>query len=46
MVSPDIVVHLDSGKVGVRGAAPGAPEEGSLQEWFTLGSGVDFWAGE
>jgi uncharacterized cupin superfamily protein len=46
MVAPDVVVHVDSGKVGVRGAPPGAPEEGSLQGWFALGSAVDFWDGE
>jgi uncharacterized cupin superfamily protein len=46
MVSPDVVVHVDSGKVGVRGAAPGAPETGALHEWFALGRGVDFWDGE
>jgi uncharacterized cupin superfamily protein len=46
MVAPDVVVHADSGKVGVRGAPPGAPEEGSLQGWFAFGSEVDFWDGE
>jgi uncharacterized cupin superfamily protein len=46
MRAPDVVVHLDSGKVGVREQAPGAVEGGGLQAWFPLGDNIDFWHGE
>jgi uncharacterized cupin superfamily protein len=46
MEAPDVVVHHQSGKVGVRGQAPGSTEDGGLEVWLPLGGGVDFWEGE
>jgi uncharacterized cupin superfamily protein len=45
MVSPDVTVYPDSGKVGVREKAPGSRVKG-MRENFRLADGVDYWEGE
>lgn len=47
MDEPDVTVYPDSGKVGVfAGAAPGGRDERTVEEYFPLDAGVDYWAGE
>ena len=45
MVGPDVTVYGDSGKVGVREAAPGSRKPG-MRENFRLADAVDYWDGE
>jgi uncharacterized cupin superfamily protein len=45
MVSPEIAVYPDSGKIGVREHAPGSGREG-LRENFESANAVDYWEGE
>ena len=45
MVSPEIAIYPDSGKVGVREHAPGSGREG-LRENFKSADAVDYWQGE
>jgi uncharacterized cupin superfamily protein len=45
MVGPDVTVYADSGKVGVREAAPGSRQT-KLRENFRLADAVDYWDGE
>jgi len=44
MVSPDVVVYPDSGKVGARERAPGSGT--GLRETFRSQDQVDYWEGE
>ena len=44
MVSPDVVVYPDSGKVGARELAPGSG--GGLRQTFRSSDQVDYWDGE
>jgi uncharacterized cupin superfamily protein len=45
MVSPEVVVYPDSGKVGAREHAPGRRREG-LRQTFRSSDQVDYWEGE